>query len=183
MKKTKLTARSSYYFRQIKHVTLLKYIALFMGLSFSQVAVHASTNTRTLENDQLQQAEITGKVAGANGEALTGVSIRVKGKTIVATTNSNGLFSVAAKKGDVLVFTYIGFTEQEFTVTDAQSLAIQLQEDASSLEEVVVVGYGTQKKVNLTGSVSSVKYVRASGGKTPYFSFSRASGISVWFEC
>jgi len=104
-----------------------------------------------------QNVAIKGKVTDANGEPLVGVNVVVKGTTVGAITDLDGAFSVNGKKGDVVVFTYIGMVTQEVTF-QGTPLRVVMRDDSQALEEVVVVGYGSQKKVNLTGSVASVNF-------------------------
>lgn len=101
------------------------------------------------------QTSVTGVITDASGETMIGVSVVLKGTTIGTVTNIDGNFEIAAKQGDVLTVSYIGYQTQTVKVTSSL-LKIVLLEDAQSLDEVVVVGYGTQKKVNLTGAVSAV---------------------------
>lgn len=103
----------------------------------------------------LQQITVKGTVNDAYG-AVIGASIIVKGTTNGVVTDMEGNFTLNVNKGDCLVISYVGYKTQEIVVKDAQTLTINLKEDTEALEEVVVVGYGTQKKVNLTGSVSSI---------------------------
>ena len=101
-------------------------------------------------------AQIRGTVTdGATGEPFFGVSVLVKGTTIGTDTQADGSFSVPAKVGDILQFSFIGYVTQEVTVTDLQPIAVILQEDVNLLEEIVVVGYGSQKKSDVTGAVAS----------------------------
>lgn len=88
--------------------------------------------------------------------ALPGVSIMVKGTTQGISTGTNGEYSIRAKKGDILVASILGYEKQEVSVGDQNVRNILLTESSSALEQVVVVGYGTQKRVNLTGSVATV---------------------------
>ncbi len=105
----------------------------------------------------LAQQKITGTVKDDQGEALIGASIQVKGTTTGTQTDANGNYSIAVTgKEVVLVFSYIGFVRQEIVVDDRQSIDVLLKKDASELSEIVVVGYGTQKKVNLSGAVDQV---------------------------
>lgn len=104
----------------------------------------------------IQQEEISGRVTDEDGEALVGVSVRVKGTNRGATTNISGQFAIQANKDDILVFSYIGFLAQEARIIDLASLEVVLRPDNTSLEEVVVVGYGTEKAVSITGSISSI---------------------------
>lgn len=104
-----------------------------------------------------QNRTLTGKVSDSKGTALPGVSIKVKGTTVGTTTNLDGRYTIDVPgNNSILVVTYVGYITQELPVNGRSSLDISLAEDIQGLEEVVVVGYGTQKKVNLTGSVASV---------------------------
>lgn len=89
---------------------------------------------------------------------IAGANVVVKGTTNGTTTDSNGNFSLEVLPDAILIVTYIGFKEQEIQVNNRRSVQVKLTEDSQALEEVVVVGYGTQKKVNLTGSVASVAF-------------------------
>lgn len=104
-----------------------------------------------------QSRILTGKVSDSKGVTLPGVSIKVKGTSVGTTTNLDGRYTIdVPESNSVLVVTYVGYVTQELAVNGRSSLDISLVEDIQGLEEVVVVGYGTQKKVNLTGSVASV---------------------------
>ncbi|RRB00858.1 SusC/RagA family TonB-linked outer membrane protein [Larkinella rosea] len=103
------------------------------------------------------QSPITGKVVGEQNEGIPGVTITIKGTTRGTTTDATGGFQVTAAANETLVFSYVGFVTQEATVGTRTSLNIKLVTDTRSLEEVVVVGYGTVKKSDLTGSVSTIK--------------------------
>lgn len=92
---------------------------------------------------------------GATGDPFMGVSVLVKGTMTGVNTGVDGTFSLPAKVGDVLQFSFIGYLDQEVTITSTEPLSITLQEDINQLEEVVVVGYGTQKKSDVTGAVAS----------------------------
>jgi TonB-linked SusC/RagA family outer membrane protein len=105
-----------------------------------------------------QSRKITGKVTDDKGP-LIGVSIKLKGTTSVTTTDRNGGFSLSIpKEGNaVLVFTYVGFVTKDLTVGSRTELNVKLEDDTKGLNEVVVIGYGTAKKGDLTGSVGIVK--------------------------
>lgn len=102
------------------------------------------------------QNVVKGVVMDIADNPLPGVSVVVKGSTTGTTTDLDGRYSINAPKNGTLVFTYIGMTKQEVKVSEKRTLNVILQEDVSVLNEVVVVGYGIQKKLHLTGSVSSV---------------------------
>lgn len=104
-----------------------------------------------------QNSNITGMVKDANDEPLIGVSVVIKGTSTGVVTDLNGNFSLSGKVGDVIQFSFIGMVSQEHTF-NGTPLQVVMQDDSKMLDEVVVVGYGTQKKVNLTGSVSTVDF-------------------------
>src|SRR5690606_32500237 len=102
---------------------------------------------------------VRGTVVDDNGEALPGVSILEKGTTNGTTTDTDGRFTITvAGPESVLTFSFIGFSTQEITVGNQENLSVTMITEDRSLEEIVVVGYGTQKKVNLTGSVAAVTF-------------------------
>lgn len=113
-------------------------------------------NSMAAYGNMLYQQMLTGQVTGSNGP-VSGVTIAVQGKPALKTsTDERGTFSIAAAKGDVLLFTAIGF-EQHTQVVDGAAMQVSLKAVDQALEEVVVVGYGTQKKESLTGALTSVK--------------------------
>jgi len=101
--------------------------------------------------------QIKGIVSDGNGAPLANVSVMIKGAKVDTVTNADGVFSINANIGDVLVFSRVGYTDQEVVVGEQDNLTITLVATDSKLDEVVVIGYGTQKRRDLTGSVSSVK--------------------------
>ena len=100
---------------------------------------------------------ITGKIVDMSGEPIIGANIVEKGTTNGTITDADGNFSLEVSENSTLVVSYIGYTPQEIIVTNKSSFNIKLKEDTEVLDEVVVVGYGTAKKKDLTGAVSSVK--------------------------
>ncbi|SMO67252.1 iron complex outermembrane recepter protein [Saccharicrinis carchari] len=104
-----------------------------------------------------QQMTVSGTVIDADfGDPLPGVTVAIKGTTSGTITTPDGRYTLTANKGDVLIYSFIGFTTQEVIVGDQQTINIQLQPDIIGMEEVVVIGYGVQKKEDKTGSVVSV---------------------------
>ncbi|NDV95357.1 SusC/RagA family TonB-linked outer membrane protein [Dysgonomonas sp. 521] len=100
---------------------------------------------------------VSGIVKDESGLELPGVSIVVRGTTTGTVTDNDGRYSINVPDNAVLIFKYVGFVSQEIKITNQSVLNITLKEDTQALEEVVVVGYTTQKKADLTGAVSSVK--------------------------
>ena len=104
---------------------------------------------------QAQNITVTGSVEDQNGEPLIGVTVAELNTTNGAITDIDGNFSIKCVKGSILKFSYIGYKDVTKVVTESK-LKIVLIEDSQALDEVVVVGYGTQKKGSVTGSVTSV---------------------------
>ena len=106
----------------------------------------------------IQDIRISGHVTGNNGEPLAGVSVTIKGSNIGTTTDAAGNFSISVPdQNTTLVFSYVGFTTQEVVVGNRTTVSIALTGTASQLDQVVVVGYGTQRKVDVTGSIGQVR--------------------------
>ncbi len=150
---------------------ILKYALLFVLLFLAA------------ESIQAQNREITGRVTtGVSDSALAGASIQVKGTKTGTTTDDNGRFSISAAGNATLVISAVGFTAQEVAVNNQTTLSVTLAVDVQSLQQVVVIGYGTQKRKDITGSVSSVS--AATIEKVPVISASqalqgRAAGVQV----
>lgn len=144
---------------------------------------------RTFINDVGIQENISGLIVDSEGLPLPGVSIKIRDAATATVSDNKGAYSIPVKDGDkILVFSYIGFATQEVSIEDRKVINVTLVAEASSLNEVVVVGYGTQKKVNLTGSVSTVNFDKemdsrpitnasqALSGKVPGLWVSQTSG-------
>lgn len=101
--------------------------------------------------------KITGIVLDATGMPVFGANVIEKGTTNGTITDIDGKFSLNVERGATLVVSYIGFAKQEIKVANQSNLSIVMKEDSEALDEVIVVGYGTQKKVNLTGSIGTIK--------------------------
>lgn len=103
-----------------------------------------------------QNRSVQGTVTDGTGEALIGVNVQVKGTTTGTITNLDGHYTMDVPAGGTLVFSYIGYVTQEIAVGAQTVINVTLKDDSQALDEVVVVGYGVQKKVTVTGSVASV---------------------------
>lgn len=99
---------------------------------------------------------LKGVVQDESGEPLIGATFMVKGTTSGGSTDIEGNFAINVKKGDVLAFSYVGYLPQEIQVTGQNNLTVVLKENSAVLEDVVVVGYGTMKKKDLTGAVTQI---------------------------
>ena len=117
----------------------------------------ALASTLVVSALQAQQTAVRGTVVDAKGEPVIGATVRLKNNSGVGTvTDFDGKFSLNAPRGAVLVVSYIGYTTQEVQAAGAQHLNVILQEDNKSLKEVIVIGYGSLQKKDLTGSVTSI---------------------------
>lgn len=136
--------------------SLLAGFALVAAFSFMPATSLAAGSGTQTANAAAQQQKATGKVLDANGEPLIGVSVVVKGDTRKgAITDLDGNFTIDVPQGTTLVFSYVGFVSQEARA--GGNMVIKLQEDHNNLDDVVVVGYGTMKKRDLTGSITQLK--------------------------
>ncbi|HUS01810.1 MAG TPA: TonB-dependent receptor plug domain-containing protein, partial [Chitinophagaceae bacterium] len=104
------------------------------------------------------QRSVSGQVTSATGEPIEGVSIKVKGSSAGTTTNAQGNFSITFRTAGkhTLVVSYVGYTTKEVVVDEQATINIQLEETNQTLDDVVVVGYGKQKKSDVTGAVTSI---------------------------
>lgn len=103
-----------------------------------------------------QSFPVSGKITSANGEALAGVTVKVKGSNTQTITDGQGNFQInAPSPTSTLVISYVGFAEQEVSLNNKPEVSLALSPLDNSLESVVVIGYGTQKRKNVTGAVSS----------------------------
>jgi len=109
------------------------------------------------DTDAQAQNKITGSVLNAAKEPLPSVTIANKKANIAVTTNENGQFSITAKKGDVIEASMVGYNSQTIAIKNTNIIVFTLEQSEAKMNEVVVVGYGTQKKVNVSGSVNTVK--------------------------
>jgi len=114
-----------------------------------------------------QDVTVTGKVADPKGSGLPGVSIAVKGSTSGTNTDMDGNYSLSTSPGSTLVFSFIGFTSKEVVVGAQSKIDVTLSDDAKALNEIVVVGYGTAKRKDLTGSVQQVTSKEFNAGINP----------------
>lgn len=123
----------------------LKYLTLLIGMMFS-LGIYA----QSVKN-------ITGTVADSQGEPIIGANILVKGATSGTITDVNGHYSLTASANSVLLFSFVGYDSKEVRVGAQSVINVTLVENQHLLDEVVVVGYGTMRKSDLTGSISTAK--------------------------
>lgn len=145
---------------KLKNVNYRGGLAILTGIfcctSLPMAALPTSVEATSPTEITQQAMEVKGLVLDAMGEPIIGASVVVKGTTNGVVTDLDGQFEIPnVKKGSTITISYIGYSTQNI-VWNGSPLKVTLKEDNALLEEVVVVGYGTQKKVNLTGSVASV---------------------------
>lgn len=128
-------------------------LALFLG-----GLIYSPLLAEQIPDDDFQEHVVSGTVsASEDGSALLGVNITVKGTTIGVISDTNGKYTIQFSDPDaILVFSYIGYLSQEIQFQGRNTIDVQMVQDAQALDEVVVIGYGTQKKVNLSGAVDVI---------------------------
>ncbi len=154
----------------IQFVTCQKFCVLMLLLTFPLITY-------------AQQVSVTGTVKDTRGNEIIGASIIIKNKpTVGVITDMSGNFQISASSGDVLVVSYIGYVKQEVVIGSERNLSIILKEDSQTLDEIVVVGYGTQRKEELTSAVASVKankFVQASSVDAASLIRGKVAGLTV----
>ncbi|MEN7547738.1 SusC/RagA family TonB-linked outer membrane protein [Rapidithrix thailandica] len=150
--------------RHISLANLLRLLSTDHPLDFKRVNGNIYVSRKRVNSetfaDAVKKAEdiqISGTVVDEDGQPLPGVSILIKGTTRGASSNVDGSFNLTMPEGATLIFSFIGYKTQEIEVNGQQKLNIVMQSDVSELEEVVVVGFGEQKKLSVVGSVTTVK--------------------------
>lgn len=137
-----------------------QYVLLFGASLIAAVPLSASPffkNHFSVNHYYFQLRPITGKVTNSQGEPLSGVTVQVQGTTTSTVTGADGSFTIEVRgNSNTLVFSYVGMESQEFDIAGKTNVQVTLQSNNSTLSDVVVIGYGTQKKANLTGSVATV---------------------------
>lgn len=140
---------------------LLKGTGCTFSINASHVIITASVQ------EQGEKKNVSGRVTDDLGEAVIGANIKVKDGAVGTITDVDGNFTISVPENATLQVSYIGYTTQEVNVNNKSSLKITLQEDSELLEEVVVIGYGTVKRKDFTGSVSSVKLENSPVAQVP----------------
>ncbi|RWY54041.1 SusC/RagA family TonB-linked outer membrane protein [Mucilaginibacter gilvus] len=157
------------------------FCALLLLLNMQYLGADAKSIARGIA-DNRRFGTITGKVTDAKGEVLPGVVVTVKGTKNAAPTDVNGKFTINANAGDILVFKMVGYTPREVIVGSQTVINVKLEESNTGLNEVVVIGYGTATKRDLTGAVSSVKtadLVTSSGPEIGSMLKGKVAGLTI----
>ncbi|MEJ0083433.1 MAG: carboxypeptidase-like regulatory domain-containing protein [Puia sp.] len=105
--------------------------------------------------DVTQDIQVAGRITNENNEPLSGVSVTIKGKSTGTTSDQNGNFSITTPESAILIISYVGYTTQELPATAVMD--VKLSQSAKIMDQVVVVGYGTQRKLDITGATATVK--------------------------
>jgi TonB-linked SusC/RagA family outer membrane protein len=128
------------------------------GINYELEGTHIILTTEAIKDLHAQQQAktVTGTVTDASGEPIIGANIRIKGTTTGTITDIDGNFSIEAEPQSVIEVSYIGYLTQETVINNQKSIRFLLKEDTKTLDEVVVIGYGVQKKADLTGSVANI---------------------------
>ena len=135
-----------------------KTLLLFLGATtFSFATVNATEKNSSDSSEVVQKREISGTITDQDGNPLPGAAVLEKGTDNGVTTDFDGNFTISVQNDAILEISFIGFTKIEQSVADTDSFEIALFEDAANLDEVVIIGYGSVKKSDLTGSVSTIK--------------------------
>ncbi|SCD19146.1 SusC family [Proteiniphilum saccharofermentans] len=165
--------------------TVVFVCCVFFGLSGFVASAHGSydmENNNSAQTNPLvshQKKRIKGSVTDDSGEPLIGVNIVEKGTTNGTITDINGLFTLDVAEGSNLVVSYVGFEDKEIVIDSKTEYYILLSESILGIDEVVIVGYGTMKKQNLTGAVSAVKFDEAMTSRPTLNLSSALTGLSA----
>jgi len=143
------------------NVCKLGALSLALGLTFNASAGAININTSPMAKEELKHPladiVIRGVVKDETGAGIPGASVKVKGSLAVAATDMNGAFSISVpSESSVLIISYVGYEPKEVTVGSQKNISIQLVPSSNALEEVAVVGFGTQRKVSLIGAQSTI---------------------------
>src|SRR5579872_1311975 len=138
------------------HVSGNQIVLMRKGDESNDLVILKDNDSKKISDLPTFATVVTGRVTNETGEPLAGVSVLVKGTAKGTTTNANGVFSISVDPGETLEFSFIGYKLSSVKVGTETTINMSLVSDASKLNEIVVVGYGTQKKSTLTGAIASV---------------------------
>ncbi|PCI06544.1 MAG: SusC/RagA family TonB-linked outer membrane protein [Flavobacteriaceae bacterium] len=159
----KFSFNFDFFLKKGRSKQTLTFLILLIGLTYQSaisanlVDIPKTINPPNLESELQLVQEVKGTVKDSNGQPLPGVTVIIKGTSNGTQTDFDGNFKLDVSKNDVLVFTYMGMKTKSVIIGDNMFLNVTLEEDSNVLDEVIIVGYGTQSKATLTGSVANVK--------------------------
>ncbi|MEG2068093.1 MAG: carboxypeptidase-like regulatory domain-containing protein, partial [Tannerellaceae bacterium] len=142
-------------------------LALCSGIALPEALAAAPMDKEESVSISQQVRKLTGVITDQAGIPIIGANVIEKGTTNGTITNIDGQFSLEVSANATLQVSYIGYLDKQIPVGNQSVFTLQLLEDTQNLDEVVVVGYGTQKKVNLTGAVSNIKAEMLENRTTP----------------
>jgi TonB-linked SusC/RagA family outer membrane protein len=137
-----------------------------INLSYEVSGKHIILKDLSAEEFQIKKKTVTGTVLDEHGETITGANVVEKGTANGVITDVDGKFTLEVSENATLQISFIGYAVQDISVGNRADISVRLMENAQALDEVVVVGYGTQKKVNLTGAVAAVKFDEKMSSRT-----------------
>lgn len=170
------------FFRQLSSLKPLLLFFLLLGVHVQVKAISDGNLAPAMDNPTDWSLRVTGQVTGADNEPLTGVTVVEKGTANGTTTDAKGNFSITVGDNAVLQFSYVGYTTQEVTVGAQTVINLTMTESLEVLNQVVVVGYGSQKKKDLTGSVAVLDSKELEDRPNNQFGFAiegKAAGVQV----
>ena len=158
------------------------WFAVYLGLGICPALSLSAKEGNAEVQSIMQERKISGKVVDVNGEPIIGANVLVVGQNKGVITDVDGNFSLSVPQKAIIRVSYIGYITQEITITGKTSYTIELVEDAKSLDEVVVVGYGTMKKADVTSAVASVKsdeFIQGATKDVTQLISGKVAGLSV----
>ncbi|MBS1757884.1 MAG: TonB-dependent receptor [Bacteroidetes bacterium] len=168
--------------KDMPFTTFLNNVLAGTGLSYKMMNSKLVVIVSGGEEKNLSVSNISGTVLSENGQVLSGVSVRIKGSNFGTSTNGNGYFSLEVPENSVLEFSYVGYQTQTIEINGQQSLNIILKLNDRQLDQVVVVGYGSQKKKDVTGAIASISNKELENRPNDNFANSiegKAAGVQV----
>lgn len=135
---------------------LLTPLNLVYEIKDKKIYISSKSSSTSQQTSKQQQVQVQGKVTDSSGEPIVGANIVIPGSSIGTISNIDGIYNLSVPKGSVLRFSYIGYADVLKTVTQSSVFNIQMTEDAKALDELVVIGYGTQKLTKVSGAISTV---------------------------
>jgi TonB-linked SusC/RagA family outer membrane protein len=157
-KKSKRDCVNSYYLSRIFRIMKFTTILLLM-VNVSMFANNSRENSelKTNKSEGVSQLSVSGKVVDVSGIPVSGASVQIKGTSIGTQTDFDGKYTIdASGESAVLIFSYLGYKTQELTIGTQTVIDVVMTEDTAQLEQVVVIGYGTKRREDLTGAIASI---------------------------
>lgn len=163
-------------------ITVLEELLKNNGLAYRIMNSSLVVIMNVQEEAAQQVKQVKGKITSGNGQPLSGVSVRVKGSNFGTATVADGTFALEVPENAVLIISYVGYETQEIAVKEQTSVAVILKQSSVKMDEIVVVGYGTQKKKDVTGSVSVLSAKDLENRPNTQFGYAiqgKAAGVQV----